>query len=62
VPDSDCPPLADRITKSLLGYGIIAGPCYVIVAVAQILCRDGYDWPTATSGGSRPPTSCSPER
>jgi len=32
-----------RITKSLLGYGVIAGPIYVIVAAAQILTRDGYD-------------------
>ena len=30
-----CPPLADRITKSLLGYGVIAGPIYVIAVAAQ---------------------------
>ena len=40
---TDCPPLPVRITKSLLGYGVIAGPIYVIVAAAQILTRDGYD-------------------
>jgi len=39
----DCPPLADRITKSLLGYGIIAGPIYVVVAVAQVSTRAGFD-------------------
>lgn len=39
----DCPPLADRITKSLLGYGVIAGPFYLAVAAAQIVLRDGYD-------------------
>lgn len=40
---TDCPPLAVRITKSLLGYGVIAGPIYVLVAAAQIFTRDGYD-------------------
>lgn len=40
---NDCPPLADRITKSLLGYGVIAGPIYVVAVAAQALTRDGYD-------------------
>lgn len=40
---TDCPPLADRITKSLLGYGIIAGPFYVVTAAVQAFCRDGFD-------------------
>lgn len=40
---TECPPLAERITKSLLGYGVLAGPCYVVVAAAQIAFRDGYD-------------------
>ncbi|KGI67424.1 DUF998 domain-containing protein [Mycolicibacterium rufum] len=40
---TDCPPLAERITKSLLGYGVLAGPFYVIVAAAQAVLRDGYD-------------------
>ena len=40
---TDCPPLPVRITKSLLGYGVIAGPVYVVVAAAQIFTRDGYD-------------------
>jgi hypothetical membrane protein len=39
----DCPPLSVRITKSLLGYGVIAGPVYVILAAAQVFTRDGYD-------------------
>ncbi|MFI5509746.1 DUF998 domain-containing protein [Mycobacterium sp. NPDC051804] len=40
---TDCPPLSVRITKSLLGYGVIAGPIYVLLATAQIFTRDGYD-------------------
>ncbi len=40
---ADCPPLADRITQSLLGYGVIAGPIYVIVAAAQAFSRAGFD-------------------
>jgi Protein of unknown function (DUF998) len=40
---TDCPPLPVRITKSLLGYGVIAGPIYVIVAAAQMFTRDGFD-------------------
>lgn len=31
-----------RITRSLLGYGIIAGPFYVAVSLAQALSRDGF--------------------
>lgn len=38
-----CPPLADRITKSLLGYGIIAGPVYIASVAAQAVARDGFD-------------------
>ena len=38
----ECSP-ADRVTKSLLGYGVIAGPVYVSVALAQALTRDGFD-------------------
>ncbi|MDT5328367.1 MAG: hypothetical protein QOF25_5519 [Mycobacterium sp.] len=40
---TDCPPLADRITNSLLGFGVIAGPIYVVAVAAQALTRDGYD-------------------
>ena len=32
----------DRITRSLLGYGVIAGPIYVLVALAQGLLRPGF--------------------
>jgi hypothetical membrane protein len=38
-----CPPLADRITKSLLGYGVIAGPIYVVAVAAQAATRNGFD-------------------
>ena len=37
---------ADRhaaITRSLLGYGLVAGPFYVVVGLAQALTRDGFD-------------------
>lgn len=33
---------ADRITKSLLGYGVIAGPVYVVTSLTQALLRDGF--------------------
>src|SRR5215210_6513833 len=36
-----CTP-TDRVTNSLLGYGIIAGPFYVVVSLAQALSRDGF--------------------
>ncbi|MBW0094023.1 DUF998 domain-containing protein [Pseudonocardia sp. KRD-184] len=35
---------ADRVTKSLLGYGVIAGPVYVVASVAQGLLREGFDF------------------
>lgn len=34
---------ADRVTKSLLGYGVIAGPIYVVTSLAQAALRDGFD-------------------
>lgn len=40
--NAKCTP-AGRITRSLLGYGIVAGPLYVVVALAQALTRDGFD-------------------
>jgi hypothetical protein len=40
---TDCPPLPVRITKSLLGYGVIAGPIYVLSVAGQIAIRDGFD-------------------
>ena len=33
---TDYPPLPVRVTKSLLGYGVIAGPIYVLAVVGQI--------------------------
>lgn len=37
-----CDPAAS-ITKSLLGYGVLAGPAYVGTWLAQALTRDGFD-------------------
>ncbi|MBN6042245.1 DUF998 domain-containing protein [Amycolatopsis sp. 195334CR] len=34
---------ADRITKSLLGYGVIAGPIYLAASLVQTALRDGFD-------------------
>src|SRR4051794_28473641 len=39
---TDCT-AAGRVTRSLLGYGILAGPFYVAVSLAQALTRDGFD-------------------
>lgn len=38
----ECTPEA-RITRSLLGYGVIAGPFYIAVSLAQALVRNGFD-------------------
>ena len=32
-----------RVTKSLLAYGVVAGPFYVMLALAQALTRDGFE-------------------
>lgn len=41
--DADrCTP-ATRVTRSLLGYGALAGPFYVAVAIGQALLRPGFD-------------------
>lgn len=37
-----CTP-TQRTTRSLLGYGIVAGPAYVLVGLAQAVTRDGFD-------------------
>lgn len=37
-----CTP-AGRVTRSLLGYGVLAGPFYVAVSLAQAAVRDGFD-------------------
>src|ERR1700758_1959359 len=39
--DRECRP--HRITQSLLGYGVLAGPVYIITALAQGLLRPGFD-------------------
>jgi Protein of unknown function (DUF998) len=45
-----------RLTKALLGYGVIAGPLYVLVSLAQAFTRDGFDparheWSLLANGG-----------
>lgn len=43
-PQSDSrPPLDVRVTRSLLGYGVIAGPIYVIASLVEAATRDGFD-------------------
>jgi len=37
-----CHPAA-AVTRSLLGYGVLAGPLYVTTWLAQALTRDGFD-------------------
>jgi hypothetical protein len=37
-----CDP-AVRVTRSLLGYGVIVGPIYVAVSLVQALTREGFD-------------------
>jgi hypothetical protein len=37
-----CSP-AGRVTRSLLGYGVIAGPLYVAVVLVQAFIRPGFD-------------------
>lgn len=31
------------LTRSLLGYGVLAGPCYLGVGLVEALTRDGFD-------------------
>ena len=52
---ANCDP-ASAVTRSLLGYGVIAGPLYVAVALAQALTREGFDltrhqWSMLANGG-----------
>lgn len=47
---------ATSTTRSLLGYGVVAGPFYVLVSLAQALARDGFDltkheWSLLANGG-----------
>lgn len=39
---TECSP-ADRVTRSLLGYGVIAGPLYVTTSLVQVALHDGID-------------------
>ena len=39
-------PAFDReaaVTRSLLGYGVVAGPFYLVVSLIQVYVRDGFD-------------------
>src|SRR2546421_58410 len=52
---AQCDP-ATRVTKSLLGYGVIAGPLYVVASLTQALTRNGFDltrhqWSLLSNGG-----------
>jgi hypothetical protein len=57
-----------RSTRTLLTLGLVAGPLFTLVALVQVLTRDGFDlgqhrsacsaW--VTWAGSRSPTSSSP--
>jgi FtsH-binding integral membrane protein len=54
-PAADCPPAPVRVTKSLLGYGVIAGPFYVVASLAEALTRAGFsladdDWSLLANG------------
>lgn len=42
VPDRGCT-ASGRVTRSLLGYGVMAGPLYIAVSLAQAATRDGFD-------------------
>jgi hypothetical protein len=43
--DSTRPPVdrAAAVTRSLLGYGVLAGACYPVVGLAQARTLDGFD-------------------
>ena len=54
-PAVGCPPAPVRVTKSLLGYGVIAGPFYLIASLAEALTRTGFslahdDWSLLADG------------
>jgi hypothetical protein len=38
-----CAEPGTAVTRSLLGYGVLAGPTYLVVGLAQALTRDGFD-------------------
>lgn len=46
---------AVRVTRSLIGWGVVAGPFYVVVSLAQAVTREGFDlsqdaWSTLANG------------
>ena len=54
-PAADCPPAAVRVTKSLLGYGVVAGPFYVAASLTEAFTRSGFslahdDWSLLANG------------
>jgi hypothetical protein len=38
------PSMRAKITRSMLGYGVIAGPIYLVTYLVQGLVRDGFDF------------------
>lgn len=40
--EAACSP-ADRVTRSLLGYGVLAGPIYVALVIAQAVLRPSFN-------------------
>jgi hypothetical membrane protein len=38
-----CSDRATRVTRSLAGYGVIAGPIYVALSLGQAVTREGFD-------------------
>jgi hypothetical protein len=58
----DCPPEA-RVTRALLGYGMLVGPVYLVASVTEGVIRPspataGACWPTAAPVGSTWSCSC----
>ena len=43
VPSAETCSPAQRVTKSLLGYGVLAGPFYIAVSLTQAALRPGFD-------------------
>ena len=54
-PATNCPPAPVRVTRSLLGYGVVAGPFYVAASATEALTRSGFslardDWSLLANG------------
>lgn len=46
MPDTDARQHFDRaaaVTRSLLGYGVLVGPFYLVIALVEAVVRDGFD-------------------